>query len=147
MRQLIRWLRANPPPRFTSHESYFDKLLRYIPADIVAGWVAIDGLIRDQASDPVNLYWIVFAFMVVLTPLHICFIKTQPPGFLPSKVFPATVGVLAFIVWVFALGGPFAVTFADWYRPLFGSIALILTTLTIPILESIIYKDNDPHPE
>lgn len=140
MRRFINWLRANPPKAFSAHESYFDKLVRLIPADIIGGFVALDGLIKDQAPDSLILYWGVFAVLTVLTPLYICYIKTQPPGLQASKIFPATVGVLAFVVWVFALGGPFAVTF-DWYRPIYGSVALILTTMIIPVLESAIYKD------
>jgi hypothetical protein len=41
---------------------------------------------------------------------------------------------LAFVVFIFALGGPFALTFS-WYRPLYGTVVLILTTLLLPLFE------------
>lgn len=144
MTRLIKWLRANPPASLAAHESYFEKLLRFVPGDIIAGYVALDAAIRDQASDSIALYWIVFAALTILTPLYICYIRIPPPGIQASKAFPAVAGVFAFVVWVFALGGPFEVTFTHWYRPIYGSIALILTTLAIPVLESVIFKDGAP---
>jgi len=35
-------------------------------------------------------------------------------------------------VWLFALGGPFALL--DWYEPAFGAIVLPLYTLIVPII-------------
>lgn len=36
------------------------------------------------------------------------------------------ISTIAFVVWVFAIGGPFASL--DWYKPVYGGIALILVT-------------------
>jgi hypothetical protein len=115
-------------------DSYFEKLIKYIPADVVAAWLAIDGILKDQGNHPIWLTWAVFAFLTVLTPLYVVFMKTTPPGFGPTKTFHWMASTLAFVVFVFALGGPFALTF-DWYRPLFGTVVLILTTLVLPLLE------------
>jgi len=97
-----------------------------------------------QFNLPKTLHWIVFGALLALTPLYVCFMKTQPPGFMASKVFPCVASAFAFAVWVFALGGPFAATWPQWYQPVFGSIALILTTLILPVLERIFYDDTPP---
>jgi hypothetical protein len=48
---LFRW-RIKPqdaPPDTTPSGSYGEKLLKYIPADIVAGWVALSGILVQSA--------------------------------------------------------------------------------------------------
>jgi hypothetical protein len=102
----------DPPPDSKVTDSYFEKLVKYIPADIVAGYVAIAGILNEHNNDPLWVTWAVFGTLV------------------------------------FALGGPFAASFA-WYRPYFGSIVLILTTLIIPVMEGrILYSPgpSDPAP-
>lgn len=136
-----RFAAQEPPPDSKESDSYFEKLIKYIPADIVAAYVAIAGILQENGNQPLWLTWSVFATLLALTPLYVCFVKTTPKGFLSAKCFHWVTACLAFTVWVFALGGPFAATF-EWYRPYFGSVALILTTLIIPVLEGQFYKPN-----
>ena len=141
MRTILRRIFGvqDPPPESNSTDSYFEKLIKYIPADIVAAYVTIAGILSEHNNDPLWLTWAVFGCLLALTPLYVCWIKTSPPGIMPSKTFHLAASCLAFTVWVFALGGPFAASF-DWYRPFFGSIALILTTLLLPALEGVVYR-------
>ena len=134
-----------PPPDSKASDSYFEKLIKYIPADIVAGYVAIAGILTEHNNQPLWLTWAVFGTLLALTPLYVCYKKTDPPGIAWSKTFHWVTSCIAFTAWVFALGGPFAVTF-DWYRPVYGSVLLILTTLTLPVLESIFYGGSPPTP-
>lgn len=128
-----------PPADATDTDSYFEKLIKYIPADIVAAYVTIAGILQEHDNQPIWMTWAVFGCLLALTPLYVCWLKTTPPGISASKTFHWTASCIAFTVWVFALGGPFAAAF-DWYRPFFGSIALILTTLLLPALESVVYR-------
>jgi hypothetical protein len=112
-------------------DTYFDKLIKYIPADLVAAWTAVSGLIAGAAdSAQGNLLWIVFLVGLVLTPLW-TWRQTQEPG-LPPAVTQIVISTLAFAVWIFALGGPFSTL--DWYQPLYGSLVLIGFTLVVPLL-------------
>ncbi|MBK7747542.1 MAG: hypothetical protein QG625_2239 [Cyanobacteriota bacterium erpe_2018_sw_39hr_WHONDRS-SW48-000098_B_bin.30] len=133
----------DPPPDRNPTDSYFEKLMKYIPLDIVAAWVALDGILKEQSYVPLWLSWVVFGALTVLTPLYVLYVKTTPPGFASAKTFHWMASTFAFVVWIFALGGPFAITF-DWYRPIFGSVLLILTTLTLPVFESIYYGPLAP---
>ena len=141
MSNLFKWRFAaqEPPPDNKDTDSYFEKLIKYIPADIVAAYVAIDGILKQGSNDPLWLTWAVFISLLALTPLYVCYMKTDPPGFVSSKTFHWVASTFAFAVWVFALGGPFAVTFV-WYKPIFGSVLLILTTLLLPVLENACFK-------
>jgi apolipoprotein N-acyltransferase len=139
----FRWRFAaqEPPPDSKVLDSYFEKLVRYIPADILAAYVAISGITASN-DPPLWLTWGVFGVLLALTPLYVCLVKTDPPGIAWSKTFHWMTACLAFSAWVFALGGPFA-TF-DWYQPYLGSVVLILTTLIIPVLEGQFYPCSTP---
>jgi hypothetical protein len=140
----FRWRFAaqEPPPDSKVLDSYFEKLVRYIPADILAAYVAISGITASN-DPPLWLTWGVFGVLLALTPLYVCLVKTDPPGIAWSKTFHWMTACLAFSAWVFALGGPFAVTFT-WYKPYLGSVVLILTTLIIPVLEGQFYRSGPP---
>jgi hypothetical protein len=108
-------------------DTYFAKVIKYIPADIVGAWVAATGLIATAgAAVPANVVlWICFVVGVLITPLWVLR-QTREPG-LPPAYIQAGISTGAFVVWVFALGGPFA-TLA-FYHPLYGSLLLIFYTL------------------
>jgi len=128
-----------PPPVQGAEASYFEKLLAFIPADMVAGYMAVDGVLKQALSDvviPHAIYWAVFLSLLALVPLYICFKPIETTILKCSLRFRAVTGTIAFAVWVFALGGPFAVTFT-WYEPVYGSLLLIVTTLAIPVFERI----------
>jgi hypothetical protein len=135
-----------PPPQQTPdsvESSYFEKLLLLIPADMVAGYLALDGILKQNLADitPI-IYWAVFIAMLALTPLYIWF---RPGENALKQVcslrYRAVSGTISFAVWVFALGGPFAVTFL-WYKPVYGSLLLIVTTLALPVFEKIASRYN-----
>ncbi|MBP9807422.1 hypothetical protein KBF38_03845 [bacterium] len=141
MFNLFKFAAQEPPPDSKTTDSYFEKLVKYIPADILAAYVAITGITASN-DPPLWLTWGVFGVLLALTPLYVCYVKTVPKGFLTSKTFHWVTACLAFAAWVFALGGPFA-TFV-WYKPYLGSVVLILTTLIIPVLEGQFYPCGTP---
>ena len=125
-----------------SEDSFFAKVVKYIPAEIVAGYVAAEGAL-EQAQDSVpleSLLWIVSGVLLVLTPIWTYF-ATQQPG-KPGPVFQAVVAPIAFAAWVFALGGPFA--FRAWYQPVYGTLIIILVTIAIPLAEKIFVRPANP---
>lgn len=114
-----------------SVDTYFDKVIKYIPADIVGAWVAVTGLISSDTGAPQPLLlWVAFIAGAVLTLLW-----TLKQTFVPKKKPAITQALLStgsFVVWVFALGGPFATL--GFYRPLYGSLLLIFYTLAIGLV-------------
>lgn len=128
-----------PPPE----SSYFARLLAYIPAELVMAYTAVDGIMKEAILDnPAWLHWTVAGSLLLLTPLYVIF-RPVPPALLNhSKRFNAIAAVIAMATWIFALGGPFLVTWPDVYRPVYGSLLLIVVTLTIPVLEEIAVRVN-----
>jgi hypothetical protein len=127
------------PPDSKAGETYSQKLLNYIPADIVAAWLALVGILSQAGANIPNwLSWAVFGALLLLTPFYVCFVKTDPPGLTTAKTFHWVTACLAFSSWVFAMGGPFLTL--KWYMPVFGSIVLVIVTLAIPVLERFFVK-------
>src|SRR5437870_5277388 len=90
-------------------DSYSDRVIKYIPADVVAAWVAAAGLIetaKNNANRPSNrVLWIVFGVGVVLAAAW-TWKTTSKPG-LPKPILQTAIATGAFVVWVFAVHGPF----------------------------------------
>lgn len=125
--------------------SYFEALIKYIPGELVAAYLALEGILKETLSqtlfiDPMWLYWGVFVALLVLTPLYVIYRPTHSDFTNHSVRFHAAAATVAFVVWVFALGGPFAITWPDIYRPVFGSLLLVITTLALPVIEKIAHK-------
>jgi hypothetical protein len=111
-------------------DSFFDRILKYVPTEIVGAWVAITGMIDSSESAPGSAHWIMFAILTALTPFWVAKQAAEPGK--PLALTQTLIGTAAFVVWVFALGGPFR-TLA-FYTPLWGSLTLIVFTLTAGLI-------------
>jgi hypothetical protein len=112
-------------------DTYFDRIVKYIPADIVSAWVAVTGIIKASSGIPtITVYWVTFLIGIGIT-LVWTLRQTNVPGARPAWL-QAAISSVAFIVWVFALGEPFASL--SFYNPVYGSLALIGFTLISGII-------------
>jgi hypothetical protein len=111
-------------------DDYLTRVVKYVPAEIVAAFIAVDGILKSTVVAPTFLGWLVFVALWVLTPIytwHFTTLKGYPPAYAQILISCA-----AFLVWVFALGGPFVQL--TWYSPVYGSILLIMFTLIPPLV-------------
>ena len=119
---------VTPPVEF---DSYFDKAVKYIPADIVAAWVAVTGLVSSARDIPQQaVLWVAFGIGLLLTAWW-TWKQAAAPGRRPP-VTQAIISTGAFAVWVFALGGPFQHVPG---QPVYGSLLLILYTLVVALID------------
>jgi len=116
-----------------SIDTYFDKVVKYIPADIIAAWVTVAGLVKGASGiDVKTVMWIAFAVGVILTPLW-TWKQTSVAGAPPVKRQIA-IATVAFIVWTIALAGaPF--DSIPGFNAIYGSLLLIAYTLVVGLLE------------
>jgi len=119
-----------PPPAIPpTIDTYTDKLLKLIPAESVALYLTLQGIILSGAAESTNLdTWLWFILIVGLigTALY------QWRILKIVKVAQLTVSTAAFGVWVFALGGAFATL--SWYEPFIGSLVLVIFTFFAPLI-------------
>jgi hypothetical protein len=120
---------ATQTPATGQADDYYAKLLKYIPAEIVAAFVAIQGIITSNSQPAQWVYWVVFIVLLVMTPLYLWRVTNEPNK--PVAAPQIVISTIGFAVWVFALGGPFSQY--GWYKTLYGAVLLILYTVAIPI--------------
>jgi hypothetical protein len=111
-------------------DGYFDRVIKYIPADVVGAWIAVIGIIKSAAANDApasRVLWIAFAVGVVATGLW-TWRQTSLPG-LPPATTQIVVSMVSFSIWVIALGGPFATV--DGFESYYGSLLLIGYTVII----------------
>lgn len=137
---LVTSLQADPAPAPRAatpvkQDTYQTALLKLIPAEIVAVFLTLDGAIVSGNMLTSAGYWGVFALMVVLCFMYGRFASAA--GGLPPSIRQALVASLAFVAWVFAIGGPFEYAKLNWYSPGLGSILLPLFTLIAPFLVGV----------
>ena len=110
-------------------DAYVDRLLKLIPAEIVAVWVTMRGTLAAAGDAPIWLQWVAFLVLLALTPIYL----RRTAGITkPAQVWIST-GALA--VWVFSLGGaPFDTLAAPYFLPIYGAILLPLYTFAAPLM-------------
>jgi uncharacterized membrane protein YgaE (UPF0421/DUF939 family) len=128
----VRVLRsANISTPQTADET-LTQILKYIPAEIIAAFLAIDGIFQSMKT-PIMWQWVIFFVILVLTPIYLW--KVTNDNNLNAAKGQMVVGFLAFFVWVFTIGGPF-VSFGESYtaNAYWGSIGIFLCTVVFPII-------------
>lgn len=115
-------------------DAYFDRLLKYIPSDVVGLWLAGSGLIQNQAdkTSRLGLLWLLFVVGLVFSFLWTR--KQTAETGKPTAWQQILLSCGSFFVWVFAIGGPFAEL--PFYQPIYGSLLLLIYTSAIPFLPS-----------
>ena len=109
-------------------DTYFDKVVKYIPADVVAAWIAVSTMVKAATGVPTStVMWICFAVGLAVTAAW-TWKHTNEPG-LPTAAKQIGISTVAFAVWVFALGAPF--DSLDWYHALYASLLLVGYTLIV----------------
>jgi uncharacterized membrane protein YhaH (DUF805 family) len=117
-------------------ENYLTQVLKHIPSEIVMAYVTVDGVLQSsyKASVPqerqtlMTLLWILLGVLTVLTPFWLWRVMGV------RRLRQLCLSTLSVPVWLFALGGPFALQ--EWYRPALGAVVLPLYTLVVPCITS-----------
>lgn len=121
---------ADQPSLPVSPDTYSDRLFKYIPAELVAGYIFALGMMKKltETGEARVLHWILFSIFLILTPLYLWRVQKV------QKISQHIISAFSFAVWVFALGGPFALY--SWYNPVYGAVLLPVFTLTVAIVEA-----------
>jgi hypothetical protein len=104
-------------------DSYLDKLLKIIPSEVVAGYIAIIAIIQGHPKEETYLLVSSIALLIFI-PLILRILQNV------TNWFHIIVSMMAYVIWVYALGGPFV----SWglHDPILASVIIILYTFLIP---------------
>lgn len=104
--------------------SYQSRLLKLIPSEIVAAFLAISGFIPEGYQHAKILLTIVTLSLLALIPLYLWYFQGVK-GF--SQIAFTS---FSFLIWIYSIGGPF--TYWGIHDAVIGSAMLIIWTLLIP---------------
>lgn len=107
-------------------DSYLDKLIKYIPSEVVALYLSLDAICRSAPTEG-WLRWPILILGVVMTPLYLWRVQSV------TKIIQLVVSTLSFVVWTVALGGPFIEL--SWYKPIYGALLLPIFTFLVPLID------------
>ncbi len=113
-------------------DGYLEKVMKYIPSEIVGVWITIKTIVEGNNEIPQNgVLWGIFIICLFLT---FAYLRLLPSDSEKKPTIKQTIiSVGAFIVWAIAIGGePFLSI--RWYHPIYGSILMVLYTATIPLI-------------
>lgn len=133
LRQKLGAVAAGAAPILdVTEDKYKDRLLKYIPADVIAIYLTLQGfvaMLREPA--PIRLlHWVAFGLILVIS------IPWQRKVAKIVKWAQVWIGTGAFCVWAITVGEPFtAATLGDWYQSAYGAMIPALYTFLIPLLE------------
>ena len=155
-------------PAVKEDDEYIQKVIKYIPAEVVAGYTAIAGILSIDTSLPIpegyKKWYLIFLCVLLIAAVvwtYYAVIDNVPTGTPPDKkraAFHSVIAGAAFLIWAYAIGHPlleanmcccegFFLTAnavitktcgCVIYNPKAGSILLILFTICTPLLERIV---------
>jgi hypothetical protein len=119
---------APAPPQASSPaaDGYNDRVLKYIPAEVVTLYLSVDGLVRAKPHSP-GLSWGLFAFGLLATVLYLRFSAGV------TKPMQLVVSAVAFCVWAITIGSPSS--HIPGYDAIYGAIALPVFTFLAGLIK------------
>jgi len=123
----------------TDVKEYFDKVAKYVPAEVVAAYISATGA-ATLALNPSILFILIFIACLVCTPVYITrFTNTSKEAWINSVM-----AVAAFVVWAYATGGGLF-NYLGWYDAATASVTLVLFTLLSGAVQPVT-KQQPPKP-
>jgi len=123
-RRIVDFRLESATEKRTALDSYSDKVVKFVPADVIAAWTTILGIVKaTDNSSAEAILWACFAFGVAFTALW-TWRQASAVGEPPPYV-QVVVSTAAFVVWVIAIGAPFDKVL----NPVIGPLLLVAFTL------------------
>jgi hypothetical protein len=148
-------------PLVSESDNYSQKIIKYIPAEIVAAYIALTGYLAVKPniaipSEYKTYYQIVLIVLIVITPVWTYYAvidgkePEDPVKRKKKALFHAAIATMAFLIWVYALGNDLLKAIickcpipncdnCPQYSPILGSIFLVLFTVLTPLFERIVF--------
>jgi hypothetical protein len=106
------------------NDKYINRLVKLIPAEVIAFYLALDGIVSNM-NNKETLLWIVFIVSAVGAWVYI--VKENNVKKIPQQFLT----ILSFCIWVFVIGGPFQMY--DWYDVNYGKLLVTAYTFFVPL--------------
>jgi hypothetical protein len=118
------------------------KIVKYIPAEMVALYTALRGIIIEPnaALTSCSYYELIFIGVLILTPIYMYIATREEKKETPW--FQVCIAAIAFCIWVYSFGDVFQWCWIlfDGYSAKLGAVVLLLFTASVPVLEKIFIR-------
>lgn len=101
-----------------SQDNYRERLLKQIPSEVLAVYIAGLGLILSLEAPPVWLQWLIFGLCLVATPFWLIYSQKV------RSVLQNILAGISFVLFCMTIPGPF--TAIEGYQPIIGSLLLLV---------------------
>lgn len=110
-------------------KDYLSRLIKMIPAEIVGLYMIVTGFIPEDEHT-----WLLIVTIICLIFLIIVRVKatSDKANNLPPQQFPIFVAAIAFVLWVYWLGGPFK-HYEGVHKQFVASVLIVLWSFIIPV--------------
>jgi hypothetical protein len=133
-------------------DDYLQQIIKYIPTEVIAFYTGSFATVTAALTTATTtkpeygtVIWVIFIVALLGTILSSAILakndlkEKNVTEHIEQKIFRKTLmAVISFILWTFALGGPFALSFSSWYNQVYGTIAVGAFGLFGPKLYDII---------
>jgi hypothetical protein len=136
-------LLGDVPENRSQGDTYLDRLVKYIPTEIIALYLGATNVVPHTAkSNEMIALWVIAALTAICTPIYMYYATKEPDQ--PTLWSQIVISSIAFPVWVFAIGGPFQVTWPNWYPDNKWIAAIVISFATFLLG---IYQPTDSPPD
>jgi len=123
------WLGPAPAKESAGQgESYVERLIKYIPSEIIALYLGASNVVPHSAKNEKIALWVIAGLTAACTPVYMYYATREPNE--PTLWSQIIISSIAFPIWVFAIGGPFEITFPSWYPDNRWIAAIVITFAT-----------------
>ena len=123
---------AETARRGDERDDAMQRIVKYIPTEMVSGYAFLLGLTQAAPSES-QRFWAgiaIFCIMLVVTPTYLIRVH-KPQSDERPQVWVATV---AFVLWAYAMGGPFSLgPIAPYYQGWLGGLLVGLYSWLVGI--------------
>lgn len=130
------------PRKVEKADSYLNSLLKLIPSELVAVYLAIQTILIAQDVEEL-IFWLIAVLFAAITPIWL-FTYTDIPkgGVTLQEARQLITSTLAMGIWIFSLGGPFS--FNEWYQDNAEWAVLVVLLLWTFIIAPLIQGTKAP---
>jgi hypothetical protein len=119
-------------------DGYLEALVKNMPSEMIAGYLAVMGMLSGTGGPPGWLLWLVWGLFLVATPFYLWLVKprseTAPRPWWQVFIFSP----IAFFVWSLTSPGPWQTVSQ---APLAGGVLVIVCSVLIfPLVSMAIAK-------
>jgi hypothetical protein len=122
---------STPPPPSVP-DDYWTRLQKLIPTEVIAAFLAIDGVIQAKVGISALGYWVLYAILVLLCCLYAHRAATTQE--LGTNHRQVVLAILAFLIWTYAIGGPYSFSGTEFWNRALGGVVVVLFTTAAPLL-------------